>query len=227
MDEELEKMSKKLLQGRQYRSMVLECREMTEEKPEERVVEGYASTFEEPYTLWEDDEYIFREIVDSRAFDKCDLSDVIFQYNHVGRVYARKSNNTLEVKTDQHGLFIRADLGGTAGGRDLYEEIKGGYTTRMSFGFHVRGDKITNEKDEATGKRLYTRVITDIDKVYDVSAVSLPANDGTEISARSYCEGVIAELEAERIKAEESEKRQKLEMEERERKIALLEFESI
>ena len=59
------------------------------------------------------------------------------------------------------------------------------------------------------------------------SAVSLPANDGTEISARKYCEGVIAELEAERLKAEETERRQKLESDERERKLALLEFESI
>ena len=52
--------------------------------------------------------------------------------------------------------------------------------------------------------------------------MSLPANDGTEISARSWCDGVIAELEAERLKAEETEKRQKIESDERARRIALL-----
>ena len=226
MDEELEKISKKLLQGRQYRSMKLECREMGTSDSEERIVEGYAATFNEPYILWEEDYYIFKEQIDSRAFDKCDLSDVIFQYNHVGRVYARISNKTLEVRPDGHGLFIKANLGGTGEGRSLFEEIKGGYTTKMSFGFVVRGERMESIKDEATGKRIYIRTITDFEKVYDVSAVSSPANDGTEISARSWCEGVIAELEAERLKAEETEKRRKLESDERERELALLEFES-
>ena len=226
MDEELEKISKKLLQGRQYRSMKLECREMGTPDSEERIVEGYATTFNEPYILWEADSYIFKEQIDSRAFDKCDLSDVIFQYNHVGRVYARISNKTLEVRPDGHGLFIKANLGGTGEGRSLFEEIKGGYTTKMSFGFVVRGERMESIKDEATGKRIYIRTITDFEKVYDVSAVSSPANDGTEISARSWCEGVIAELEAERLKAEETEKRRKLESDERERELALLEFES-
>ncbi|WP_294429914.1 HK97 family phage prohead protease [uncultured Treponema sp.] len=226
MDEELEKISKKLLQGRQYRSMKLECREMGTPDSEERIVEGYAATFNEPYILWEEDSYIFKEQIDSRAFDKCDLSDVIFQYNHVGRVYARISNKTLEVRPDGHGLFIKANLGGTGEGRSLFEEIKGGYTTKMSFGFVVRGERMESIKDEATGKRIYIRTITDFEKVYDVSAVSSPANDGTEISARSWCEGVIAGLEAERLKAEETEKRRKLESDERERELALLEFES-
>lgn len=225
MDEELEKMSKKLLQGRQYRSMQLECRKL-EEGTDERIVEGYACTFNDPYLLWETDDYIFREQVDSRAFDKCDLSDVIFQYNHVGRVFARVSNKTLEVRPDGHGLYIRANLGGTSEGRSLFEEIDGGYTTKMSFGFVVLGERMESTKDEKTGKRIYLRTITELEKVYDVSAVSLPANDGTEISARSWCEGVIAELEAERLKAEESEKRQKMESDERERKLTLLEFES-
>lgn len=225
MNEEIEKISRKLAQGRQYRSVTLETREPSGAEGSERIVEGHACTFGEPYTLWEDESYTFREQVDARAFDKCDLSDVIFQYNHQGRVFARVSNGTLSVRADSRGLLIRADLGGTADGRNLFDEIRGGYTTKMSLGFTVRGERMDVTKDES-GRRIYTRTITDFEKVYDVSAVSLPANDGTDISARSYCEGVIAGLEAERLAAEETERRRRLEADERGRKLALLELET-
>ena len=71
----------------------------------------------------------------------------------------------------------------------------------MSFGFTVDEDKREITEDRATGAIDVLRTVTKVRKLYDVSAVSLPANDGTEISARSYCDGVIAELEAERLKS--------------------------
>jgi len=128
------------------------------------------------------------------------MSDVIMQYDHQGRVFARNSNGTLEINTDDHGLFMSADLSGTEIGRQLFEEIKGGYTNKMSFGFTVDEDKREVTENRENGTVDVLRTITKIRKLYDVSAVSLPANDGTEISARSYCDGVIAELEAERLK---------------------------
>jgi hypothetical protein len=120
------------------------------------------------------------------------------QYDHQGRVFARISNDTLSLEEDEHGLKIRANLGGTTLGRQLYEEIKGGYTNKMSFGFTVDADDIKADKDGN-----YLRTIRKIGKLFDVSAVSLPANDYTEISARNHCDGVIAEIEAERLLAEE------------------------
>jgi hypothetical protein len=123
------------------------------------------------------------------------MADVIMQYDHEGRVFARKSNGTLEVAPDEKGLHIRADLGGTELGRQLYEEIRGGYTNKMSFGFTVSKQERTEEQVEA--KTIVHRKITGIKKLYDVSAVSLPANDATEISARNFSEGVIAEIEKE------------------------------
>ena len=74
----------------------------------------------------------------------------------------------------------------------------------MSFGFHVNSDDI--QEEELDGKTIYTRTIKGIDKLYDVSAVSLPANDGTEISARSLKDGAIAKLEAERLLKAERQK---------------------
>lgn len=227
MTEEIEKLAVKINAGRQYRSMVLKAEEKTAEDEAEKtyIVDGYASTYNERYTLYELDEYRMEEQIDPHAFDNTDMSDVIMQFDHNGRVFARTSNGTLGMISDEHGLKIRADLSTTENSRSLYEDIRTGLITKMSFGFTVRGDKIEKAKDE-NGKRVYIRTITDIGKLYDVSAVSLPANDGTEISARKYCEGVIAKLEAERLKAEETEKQRKLESDERERKLSLLEIES-
>ena len=128
---------------REYRDMTMEVRTAeTEEAPDERkIVTGYASTFNEPYTLFETDDWRFNEVVDARAFDNTDMSDVIMQYDHEGRVFARMSNNTLTVTPDEKGLLIEADLGGTELGRQLFEEIRGGYTNKMSFGFTVDGEE--------------------------------------------------------------------------------------
>lgn len=192
-------MSKK---NREYRKMApLEVR--AEENKDEMVVEGFATTFNEPYVLFEDSDIIFREQVAPNAFDNTDMSDVILQYDHVGRVFARISNNTLEVQPNEKGLFIRANLGGTEIGRNLYEEIAGGYTDKMSFGFTVEADEQTRTEAE-DGRIEILRTITSINKLYDVSAVSIPANDGTSIgvSTRSEIDGVIEEVRAERLEAE-------------------------
>ena len=192
-------MSKK---NREYRKMApLEVR--AEENKDEMVVEGFATTFNEPYVLFEDSDIIFREQVAPSAFDNTDMSDVILQYDHEGKVYARISNNTLEVNPTEKGLFIRAYLGGTVAGRNLYEEIAGGYTDKMSFGFTVDGDEQLRTEAE-DGRIEILRTITSINKLYDVSAVSIPANDGTSIgvSTRSEIDGVIEEVRAERLEAE-------------------------
>ena len=195
---------------REYRDMTMEIRTAeNEEAPEERkVVKGYASTFNEPYTLYEDDSWRFNEVVDARAFDNTDMSDVIMQYDHEGRVFARMSNKTLTVVPDEKGLLIEADLGGTELGRQLFEEIRGGYTNKMSFGFTVDGEDILDTKD-VDGKALTVRTITSVRKLYDVSAVSLPANDATSISVRSLTDGEIERIQAERLEAEKLELRRK------------------
>ena len=191
--------------NREYRNMTMQIREAeTEDQADAMVVKGYASTFDEPYTLYEDDYWRLEEVVDRSAFENTDMTDVIMQYDHQGRVFARNKNNTLTVTPDDHGLLIEADLGGTELGRQLFEEIRGGYTDKMSFGFTVDGEDILDTKDE-NGKDLTVRTITSIRKLYDVSAVSIPANDATEISVRSLADGEIERLKAERLEAEKKE----------------------
>ena len=108
------------------------------------------------------------------------MSDVIFNYNHGGKVVARLRNKTLALNIDERGVNIDADLGGTTAGRELYEEIDGGYVDKMSFSFTVREASY----DSVT----HTRTITKVKKLYDVSAVDIPAYNDTSISARSFFE---------------------------------------
>ena len=115
------------------------------------------------------------------------MSDVIMQYDHRGKVLARLSNKTLGLEANDNGLFMYADLSKSAAAKDMFEEINNGLVTKMSWAFTVSEDKYNQDTR--------TRTITKIKKVYDVSAVSIPANQDTEISARSYFDGVI---EAER-----------------------------
>ena len=194
---------------REYRNMTIRAlSDNNIAEDDKRLVSGYASTFDEPYLLFEWDGFKYFEVVDRGAFDNTDMSDVIMQYDHRGRVFARTRNNTLEVGPDDKGLFIKADLGGTEIGRELYDEIAGGYTDRMSFGFTVNGEYEEKEKTDE-GVRIYTRHITSVEKLYDVSAVSLPANDGTSIEADATArsignltDGLIERVQAELLEEE-------------------------
>lgn len=165
-------------EGREYRSFAFEP---VAQEEGSYVVEGYATTFDDPYELYPG-EY---EVIDRRALEGADMSDVIFQLNHEGTVMARLRNGSMALMCDEHGIHVRADLGGSQAGRDLYEAIKSGLIDRMSWGFSVPPDGW--EWDGATN----TATVTRVSKVYDVSAVSIPANEGTEIHARSYLDGAI------------------------------------
>lgn len=153
-------------------------------------VEGYATTFNQPYVLYEfEDGTKYYEVIDRHALDNADMSDVIMQYDHEGRVFARQSNKSLIIEPDDHGLFIAADLGRTDLARGLHQDISAGMINKMSWAFVVLEDSYDRET--------HTRTILKIKKVYDVSAVSIPANDATNIAARNFARG--------RYKAEQRE----------------------
>jgi len=194
--------------NREYRNMTMEVvrDDQAEEQEERKIVAGYASTFNDPYVLYQNDDIIYTEQIDANAFDNTDMSDVIMQYDHEGRVFARISNETLNVTPNEQGLYIEANLGGTELGRQLYDEIAGGYTDKMSFGFTVDTDEELRREAE-DGRVLIERTITGISKLYDVSAVSIPANNGTSISVstRSKIDGAIEAIQAERLEAEKLE----------------------
>lgn len=168
------------------------------------IVSGYAATFE-PYEMYEDADGVkYYERIDRNAFDGADMSDVIMQYDHAGRVFARQSNGSLELTVDDHGLAVRGDLSRSSGAKGLFEDIAAGLITQMSFAFTVAEDYFDRETN--------TRVITRFKKIYDVSAVSVPANPQTEIgvSARSYFAGVAEERRQELAKRAQTIRKLKL-----------------
>ena len=187
-------------ENREYRSIELRAAEQGEEK--NYIVEGYATTFNSPYELYRDGKYIVMEQVDRNAFADAYTDDVIFQYDHSGMVYARTRNETLKLEENDYGLKITADLGSTEASRGIWDAIDKGLIDRMSFAFTVTGDSYEEEEQE-NGDIIVLRTIKKIGRLYDVSAVSFPANEQTSISARSKFDGVIKELEAERLHAQE------------------------
>lgn len=161
----------------------------------EKFVEGYATTFEDPYVLWEDPEdgWKYVEVMHSGCMEGADVSDVILLYDHEGRVFARNRNNTLYLEADGHGLYTAADLSRTTLAGELYEDIQQGMVDRMSWAFTVAEEDV----EEDAANRTTTFHIRRIKKVFDVSAVSRPADPNTEISARRVIDG---EIEARKLR---------------------------
>lgn len=182
--------------NREYRNMTFEVREDGAEPS--FLVEGYASTFE-PYKLIEIDGLDYNERIEPNAFDDADMSDVVYRIDHEGRVFARSSAGTISLDIDERGLHHITDLSKTSGAREHFEDIEAGLYPQMSFAFTVGADHYDAETR--------TRIIDRIEKVFDISAVSFPANPNTEIHVRDYFNGVIEmekAAEAERLQAEEA-----------------------
>ena len=188
------------VKSREYRNLSLlqPTTEPSKRVDSEYYVEGYATRFE-PYELYEFDGVKYYERIDKNAFEGADMSDIIMQYDHQGRVLARKSNGSLIVEPNDEGLFICADLSKSDASRSLFEDIETELVTRMSWAFTVAEDSYDRETR--------TRTILRVKKVYDVSAVSIPANEDTLINARSYFNGVIEEEHQELLKRENQIKR--------------------
>ena len=162
-------------------------------------VEGFAARYE-PYVLYHDQngEPIY-ERFERGCFEGCDMSDIIYQYDHAGRVFARTSNGSLIVEPTDEGLFMAADLGKTTAAKEHHADIAAGMITKMSWRFRV-GDYYY---DAATRTIVHRKVA----KIYDVSGVSIPANDDTEINARAWVDGEIAQATRSEVELDERRRR--------------------
>ena len=184
-------------------------------------VEGTAIVFDKRTNLGE-----FDEVISKDALSKTDLKDVRFLVNHntdmipLARSRNNNENSTMQMAVEEDGLKVRVNLDTEKNteAKNLYSAIQRGDVSGMSFMFTVRGDKWEDlETDHPT------RIITDIEKVYEVSAVTFPAYEQTDISAR--CKEKLDSLKEmlESKRKIEAEKIIQKESDERKRKIALLE----
>lgn len=148
--------------------------ELRASEEDEMILEGYASVFEVETDLgW------CKEVISRDAFNNCNMSDCVLKYNHNDNclILARTRNKSLELTIDSKGLKVRAKLIDTTQNRDIYKMIQAGLLDKMSFAFSVRKQEWNYEQD--------LRRITEIDQLFDVSVVDVPAYDSTEIYARS------------------------------------------
>ena len=164
-------------------------------------IKGYAVVFNSPET------YGYTEIIDSRALDETDMSDVVLRYNHNDSfmVLARTRNKSLSLEKDEKGLMIDAILqDDITDHRNIYNAIKSGLIDKQSFAFSVDEDEYDYDTD--------TRTITKIGKLFDVSVVDQPFYNATDVS--------IARKENDEFleKREELRKQHELELEEQRKK---------
>lgn len=161
-----------------------EYRSSSWEAGKDEKITGYAVVFDQRTVLYKDPitglEY--GEIIDRHALDGADLSDVILRYDHEGRVLARTRNGSLRLAVDDHGLLIEADMSSTDEARNYYNDVKAGLIDKMSFAFTASGE----EWDQTSR----TRKITSIERLFDVSLVSFPAYEQTEVHVRSAFEAL-------------------------------------
>lgn len=196
----------KKAQFRDFRIMDIEVREAAEGEPEKLIIRGVPCVFNQETLLFRWDNYMVFEQVDEGAFDEADMTDVIFNYNHGGRVFARTRNSSLKltVNKKQKRLEMETELwDDDEGHRQLYRDIKRGNIDRMSFAFTIKKQERSTEELMENDVRIIKvhRRITAIGKLFDVSAVDIPAYDATEISARRMFEAESKEQEAESRKA--------------------------
>lgn len=130
----------------------------------------------------------FDEIIERGALDKTDLKDVRFLINHdlskipLARSRNNNANSTMQLWHDEKGLNIRVklDTENNADSRALYSAVERGDVSGMSFMFSIDSETWENLDTDHP-----TRRIKEIGSVVEVSAVTFPAYDATEIHARS------------------------------------------
>ena len=177
-----------ITKDREYRALDFELQE------DEMIVEGTAIVFDSPTVMYEVDGIKYYEIIERGALEEAKIDDVVLNVDHVGKPAAKTRNKTLELTLHENRLDIRADLSKNATGRELHEDIKNGFYDKMSFAFNVT--------DEEYDRENRTRIIKKIGRLYDVSAVTVPAYDQTSIMARSF---FAAEAEKELVEARKAE----------------------
>lgn len=189
-------------------------------------IEGVPIVFDKKCDMGLFEEYISRE-----ALSKTDLKDVRFLVNHntemtpLARSRNNNKNSTMQMEIKEDGMHIRVNLDteNNTEARNLYSAIQRGDVSGMSFMFCVRGDKWENLDSDYP-----KRTITDIEKVFEVSAVTFPAYEDTSIKARSVSalESARQELESKRAEERKLEEAQR-ENEERGRSLKILELQAL
>ena len=173
---------------------------------ENQIVEGYALRWN---TLSENLGG-FVETIDKDALKDADLSDVRCLIDHdSSKVLGRTTSETLELSVDEEGLYFRCQLPNTTYAKDLYENIRLGNINQCSFGFILdeEGDRFEKREDG-----LFKRTLTKIRSLFDVSIVTYPAYQDTDVAPALRSIEQIKESELEEIRKAEAEQQKQNEL---------------
>ncbi|WP_431197632.1 HK97 family phage prohead protease [Staphylococcus equorum] len=173
---------------------------------EKMIVEGYALRFN---TL-SNDLGGFVETISPQALKDTDLTDVRCLIDHdSSKVLGRTASETLSLNIDDEGLYFRCQLPDTSYSRDLYENIRLGNINQCSFGFILDEDGDTIEKRD---DGLFKRTLNKIKSLFDVSVVTFPAYQDTDVAPALRSIEVVKEQEQEEIRKRETEQRNRTEL---------------
>ena len=149
-----------------------------ETRDDDMVLEGTAIVFDKP-ALINTPNGSYTEVIKRNALDGVNFNDTRLLVSHdQNRLPLAKSPKTMDVWKDSAGMHFRARLANTSEARSVYESIKRGDMSGVSFGFTVSDG---SRYDVETR----TRTITKIDKVLEFSVVNFPAYAETSVEARS------------------------------------------
>lgn len=181
----------------------VEVRAESNEK-ENMVIEGYALKFNTKSNPLSSGDVRFIETISPEALNNADMEDVRALIDHnPSLVLARTTADTLKLEVDDVGLKFRAVLADTSYARDLYKNIQAGNINQCSFAFELndKGDSVRYNKES----RMYERTLNSFKRIMDVSAVTYPAYNDTDVmpALRSIEE---ANKEAEQIKQQHKRK---------------------
>ncbi|WP_025726780.1 HK97 family phage prohead protease [Heyndrickxia ginsengihumi] len=159
---------------------------------DQKIIEGYALKF----NSWSNDLGGFIEVIDPEALKQTDMTDVRALIDHdPSKVIGRTLAETLELNVDEVGLHFRCVLPNTSYANDLYENIRQGNITQCSFGFILAPDGDKWEKDNKSD--VYKRTLTNIESLFDVSVVTYPAYNSSEVSVAARSLNKLKEQEME------------------------------
>ena len=157
------------------------CEIRSESQENKLILEGMPVVFGAK-TLIKNPTGDFYEVIEPSAFEKCTLRNVHLFYNHdTNRVPLARTPNTMCLTVTPEGLRMRAELPNTESARSIYEAVKRGDLSGMSFAFEVRKDSYNPETN--------TRTIHEIARLVECSVVPYPAYPQASVEARSAIDG--------------------------------------
>lgn len=177
-----------------------------EESDEHLYIEGYAIVWDTE-TLIGSEDYGYYEQIARMALKNAHKSDVVARYNHndTNYILGRTRNGSLELIEDDYGLKVIIRLQKNVQAHvDLYNMVRSGLIDKMSFAFTIKEGGRTIMRD--SNGRIHT-VVNEIDRLFDVSPVDVPAYSSTSIYARSVSEVETELLAVETVSAPSCEKR--------------------